>query len=189
MLAYLLLFAYLIFLLIYAFFGASIIIGIVMTKGVPFVSTPRYDLEKICDAADLKPGEKIFDLGCGKANLLTVAANKFHAQGVGYELSLWPCFWGWLRVKLSRADVTLKMQNFLKADLSSADVVFCYLFPEVMDKLEEKFKTELKPGARVISYTFQLPHIQPIKMVMGQERTNWFDRNLRTSGKIYVYQF
>ncbi|MFA5124717.1 MAG: hypothetical protein WC473_02735 [Patescibacteria group bacterium] len=189
MLIYLLLFVYLIFLAACAVFGISILIGLVMTKGVPFVSTPCYDLEKICEVAELKPGEKIFDLGCGKANLLTIAAKKFGAQGTGYELSLWPYFWGWWRIKIIRADVTLKMQDFLKADLSQADVIFCYLFPEVMDKLEEKFKTGLKPGARVVSYTFKLPNIQPAKTVMGQERNNWFDRHLRTSGKIYLYQF
>ncbi|MFA6227764.1 MAG: hypothetical protein WC668_01110 [Patescibacteria group bacterium] len=189
MLIYLLLFAYLIFLAICAVFGISVLVGLVMTKGVPFVSTPRYDLEKICEAAELKPGEKIFDLGCGKANLLTVAAKKFGASGTGYELSLWPYFWGWWRVKILRADVRLKMQDFLRADLSQADVVFCYLFPEVMDKLENKFKKELRPGARVVSYTFKLPNIQPAKTVKGREDKNLFDRCLRTKGIIYVYQF
>ncbi|MFA6594223.1 MAG: hypothetical protein WCT16_03095 [Candidatus Buchananbacteria bacterium] len=189
MLIYFLLAVYIIFLLLCVIFSVSILIGLIMTGGVPFVSTPRYDLEKICEAAELKPGEKIFDLGCGKANLLTVAAKKFGAAGTGYELSLWPYFWGKLRVKLLRADVKLKMQDFLKADLSQADVIFCYLFPEVMDKLENKFQKELRPGARVVSYTFKLPNIQPAKTVLGREKKNWFDRCLRTKGIIYVYQF
>ncbi|MEK7653380.1 MAG: hypothetical protein AAB358_02795 [Patescibacteria group bacterium] len=44
-------------------------------------------------AAEIKPGEKIYDLGCGKASLLIKAAKKYGAISVGYEISLWPYFW------------------------------------------------------------------------------------------------
>ncbi len=160
-----------------------------MTGGVPFISSPFYDLKNICQAAELKPGEVIYDLGCGKANLLVVASKYFKAKGVGYEISLWPYVWGLLRIWWNKADVELHFKNFFKADLSKADVVFCYLFPEIMAKLESKFKTELKPGARVVSYSFKLPNITPKKIINGKEINNFFVKNFRTTGKIYVYQF
>jgi len=170
------------------FFSFSLVIGLIMAKGVPFISSPAYDLENICQAAQLKPGEIIYDLGCGKANLLTLAAKKFQAKGVGYELSLWPYLWGRLRIWLSGTDVKLYLKDFFKADLSNADVVFCYLFPEIMAKLEPKFQNELKKGARVISYAFKLPNIKPTKIIDGKERVSFFLKK-KSSGKIYVYQF
>lgn len=176
------------FSIVVLFFSFSLIIGLVMTRGVPFISSPSYDLENICQAAQLKPGEIIYDLGCGKANLLTLAAQKFQAKGVGYELSLWPYFWGKLRTWLTGVDVKLYLKNFFEADLSNADVIFCYLFPEIMAELELKFQSELKKGARVVSYAFKLPNVKPAKIVDGKERISFFSKN-KSPGKIYVYQF
>lgn len=44
--------------------------------------------------------------------------------------------------------------NFNKQDLSSADVVACYLLPEAQKKLEDKLMRELRPGTRVVTNTF-----------------------------------
>jgi len=162
--------------------GVSLIVGLIMVKGVPFISTPKNELENICRAADLQPGQVVYDLGCGKANLLVVASKQFGAKGVGYELSLWPYLWARVRVWFYKADAEVLMKDFFQADLSRADAVFCYLFPEVMAKLEKKFKSELKSGAKVVSYAFQLSNVTPVKIVSGNS-------NKKSVGQIYVYQF
>jgi hypothetical protein len=46
---------------------------------------------------------------------------------------------------------------FRKADLPEADVVFCYLFSDVMKPLSKKLRSELKTGAVVVSCIFALP--------------------------------
>lgn len=161
---------------------ASVIIGLILTRGVPFISTNKKDFKEILKAVELKPGETIYDLGCGKAHLLIYAAKKFKAKGIGYELTLWPYLWGKIKIRLSKADVEVRMKDFFAADLSQADVVFCYLFPSIMKKLEPKFESELKPGARVVSYSFKLPTRVPDREVV----TN--DDNTEL-GKIYVYQY
>ena len=71
------------------------------------------------------------------------------------------------------------MQNFFKADLSRADIVSCYLFPDVMQDLARKLTHELKPGTTVISFNFNLPGLTP-------------DQVLRPAGSlhsdpIYIY--
>jgi len=130
----------------------------------------------------LKPGEKIYDLGCGKASLLVLAAKEFGAKGIGYELSLWPYLWSRFNIFISRANVEVRMKNFFKADLSDADVVYCYLFPEIMARLEPKFAKELKPTARVVSYGFKLPNTEPVKIVETRSDGKKLDR-------IFVYKF
>lgn len=172
------LFIILILCFIAVIFGVSLLVGLVQTKGVPFVSTPQKYFSQILQAAELQPGEKFFDLGCGRAHLLISAAKKYGITGIGYELSLWPYVLAQINIWWTRAKVKVFCRNFFRADLSSADVVFCYLFPEIMIQLEEKFKRELKPGSRVITYDFKLPHITATKSVAidGRER-------------IFVYRF
>ncbi len=168
--------------------SASIIVGLVQARGVPFVSTDKKDFDRILTAAGLKPGEMIYDLGCGKGTLLIRAAKKFGAKGIGYEISLWPWLWAQFNIWLSRADVKVYLKNFFKADLSRADVVFCYLFPEVMAKLEPKFQKELQPGSRVVSYSFKLPNLPPAEVVESKDQPHLI-KPLATSGKIHVYRF
>jgi hypothetical protein len=183
----------LLFFLVFSFLAlvasSSIAWALIITKGVPFISTPRSDWLKICEAAELKPGQVVYDLGCGKANLLITAAKNFGIKGVGYEIALWPNVWGWLRIWWHRANVEIRMKNFLKADLGNADVVFCYLFPHVMDQLEAKFKKELKPGAKVVSYAFPMSNINPTKVVKSTQKYSFFTKKPIHTSNIYIYQF
>lgn len=179
---YFLIIGYVIFLLAVLSLFISVIVGLVMARGVPFVSTPRRKYRQILSAADLKPAEKIYDLGCGKSALLVLAAKEFGAKGIGYELSLWPYLWSRFNIFISRANVEIRMKNFFKADLSDADVIYCYLFPEVMARLEPKFAKELKPTARVVSYSFKLPNTEPVKIVPTRKDGKQLER-------IFVYRF
>jgi hypothetical protein len=56
--------------------------------------------------------------------------------------------------------VFLKKQKlngeFFKEDLRGADVIFCWLTPKALPKLEYKFKNELKTGTRVIVFSSPL---------------------------------
>lgn len=187
--AYSILLFFLLFSLMALIISFSIIIGLIMAKGVPFISIPRADWLKMCEAAELKPGQIVYDLGCGKANLLTTAAKNFGVKGIGYEISLWPYVWGRMRVWLQKADVEIRMKNFFQADISKADVVFCYLFPQIMDQLEPKFKSELKPGAKVVSYAFTLPDTKPAKVISATLRYSFFNKKPRYTSVINVYQF
>jgi hypothetical protein len=46
-------------------------------------------------------------------------------------------------------------------DLKEADAVFVFLMPRIMPKLREKMERELKPGARVVCYSWPIPGWQP----------------------------
>jgi len=51
------------------------------------VPSPQPVVERMLEAADVKPGETVFDLGCGDGRILITAARDFKAKGVGVELS------------------------------------------------------------------------------------------------------
>lgn len=157
------------------------IAGWLMT-GVPGLPSPEHLYSQILELAELKEGERLYDLGSGNARLLFLGSRNFGATAVGYELSPVASYWSKLKAKLSRQKVTIYREDFFKADLSNADVVFCYLYPEVMAKLEPKFERELRPGSRVISLAFALPNRAPDKTVAtGLEAVH--------QKKILVYRF
>src|SRR3954452_2193666 len=53
----------------------------------PFVGTPQPVVDRMLELAAIKPGEIVYDLGCGDGRILIAAAQKYHARGVGIEIS------------------------------------------------------------------------------------------------------
>ena len=47
--------------------------------GAPFVPTPSKVLQRMIELADIKPGEKVYDLGCGDGRLVIEANRKYQA--------------------------------------------------------------------------------------------------------------
>src|SRR3954454_8972844 len=55
-------------------------------KLAPYYPTPETIVEKMLQLGGLKAGEKMFDLGSGDGRIVTMAAQKFHADAYGVEL-------------------------------------------------------------------------------------------------------
>ncbi|MBI4434708.1 hypothetical protein HY635_02735 [Candidatus Uhrbacteria bacterium] len=121
-------------------------------RGAPWVPTWRRDVERFLKLAQLQPGERFYDLGCGDGRLVRAAADA-GAIATGFECSLLPYFLAKPRVG-RRGSV--RYNDFWGVNLSDADVVYCFLMPKVYPKLKEKLERECKPGTRVILYVWHM---------------------------------
>src|SRR5215469_18097924 len=71
------------------FLGLSLVLGAQdggTGRLAPFYPTPEIVVEKMLVLGELKPGEKMFDLGSGDGRIVIMAAEKFHADATGVEL-------------------------------------------------------------------------------------------------------
>src|SRR6266851_5022093 len=55
-------------------------------KLAPYYPTPLTVVERMLKLGDLKPGEKMFDLGSGDGRIVIMAAQKFGADATGIEM-------------------------------------------------------------------------------------------------------
>ena len=124
----------------------------------PFDPMPVEIVDRMLAVASLQPGELLYDLGAGDGRVVIAAAKHFAVRAVGFEID--PGL-----VKLARENVRkqgveslveIRQQDFLSADLSPASVVTLYLSHDGNLAVRPKLMTELKPGARVVSYTFAM---------------------------------
>jgi len=148
----------------------------------PYVPSPQAVVERMLEAANLKPGETVYDLGCGDGRILITAAEKFRAKGKGVELSAKLVAEAQERVRQRGLQNWIRIQqgDLLEADLSGADVVTVYLLTSSNARLQPKFEHSLKPGARVVSHEFAFRGWTParIEKVAVAHRTH----------TIYVYE-
>ncbi|MFO7965273.1 MAG: class I SAM-dependent methyltransferase [Desulfobacterales bacterium] len=138
---------------------ASAACALPKTGGALYVST---SLERIHAAIAALPAgiTTAVDLGCGDGRVLRTFSRTCGAACIGYEINLLAYFKARLLCRKFRR-ISIRRQNFWQADLSSADVVFCYLFPDVTAKLADKLKSELPSGAAIVSFNFPLPGLSP----------------------------
>src|SRR5579884_2567775 len=52
----------------------------------PYVVAPEHAVDKMLAMANLKPGETLYDLGCGDGRILIDAAEKYNVKAVGIEI-------------------------------------------------------------------------------------------------------
>lgn len=138
--------------------------------GSPFVPSSDERLDKMIKLANVKPGEKVADLGSGDGKIVIALAQK-GAVAYGYEVNpylAWKSRWKIKRLGLEK-NAKIIMKDFWKEDFSSFDLITLYCLPYVMKGLEKKLKTELKPGARIVSNHFTFPNWKP-KIVEGETK-------------------
>ena len=156
----------------------SIALVLPITQGALYVSTSRTKISAFINAVPMKAGQTLVDLGCGDGRVLREVQKRYGVRTIGYEIN--PLAYLIARLfSIGRSKIKIKHQNFWEADLSGVDVVFCYLYPDVMKKLAAKFKSGLKPGAIVVSSNFPLPEHIPDKILRPQGRLD--------NDPIYVY--
>ncbi len=128
------------------------------TQGALYVSTSRKRIAAALASVSMKAGDRLVDLGCGDGRVLRMARKRVALHAVGYELN--PLAYIKARILCAgRGGIAVHHRNFWNIDLSSADIVCCYLFPDVMPRLSAKLCRELKPGTWIISFNFPLPGI------------------------------
>jgi tRNA G37 N-methylase Trm5 len=124
-------------------------------RDVIYVPTPVEVVEKMFELADIRPGEVVYDLGCGDGRIPVMASKKFGVRSWGFDIDP-------VRVKESLDNVaknkvghlvTIKHQDIFELDLSKADVITLYLLPALNVKLMPQLD-KLKPGCRIVTHDF-----------------------------------
>jgi SAM-dependent methyltransferase len=137
-------------------------------RDVPYVPTPQNVVNEMLTLANVTKNDVVYDLGCGDGRLVITAVNKFGAiRGFGVDIDP-------QRIAESNANakaagvtdrVAFAVQDLFQTDLKDATVVTLYLLPEVNMRLRPKLLSELRPGTRVVSHSFDMGDWKPQKTV------------------------
>src|SRR5258706_4673194 len=131
--------------------------------GLPSVPTRQERIRKALKLANLQSDEILYDLGAGDGRVLLIAAREFNANAIGIEIGPIQCALIWLRTVASGFGnkIQIKWGNFLKADLSAADVVFVYATSKEVSRLASYLEKQMKPGSRLVSISADFPEWEP----------------------------
>jgi predicted RNA methylase len=133
-------------------------------KLAPYYPTPESVVERMLKLGNLKPGEKMFDLGSGDGRLVVMAAEKFGADATGVELDEDLYKQSSDRIKQrGLKNARIIRGDILKQDYSGADLITVYLLPSSNDKVRPLLEKQLKKGTRVVAHDFTVGGWTPVK--------------------------
>jgi len=147
--------------------------GIPFFTGAPFAPSAKKGVKKMIELAGAKEGDVAVDLGSGDGRIV-IALARAGAEAHGYEINRFLAWYSMTKIRMTGLDQKAFIHggNFFKEDLSKYNVVIIFGIFNIMEKLGEKLKKELKPNAIIICNNFSLPNWEPIKK----------------EGKFYVYK-
>jgi SAM-dependent methyltransferase len=124
--------------------------------GAIFLPTPPEVVDKMLSFAEVGEGDILYDLGSGDGRIVIGAADR-GARGVGVEADAIRVLWSRLRSRRSKAQDRIRFiwGDFFKNSVAEATIVTVYQGESINNRLREKFERELRPGSRVVSFSFK----------------------------------
>jgi len=125
----------------------------------PFVGSDPENVARMVRLAAPASGETVIDLGSGDGRIVFAALQgRPGVRGIGVDIN------AGLVAKAGAAAVAQNLadraqflhQNVFDADLGKVDVIFMWLFPELMRLLRPKILREARPGTRVVTATWDM---------------------------------
>ena len=125
---------------------------------VRYAPTSAPVVRSMLQLAGVGPGDVVYDLGSGDGRIVIAAARDFGARGVGIEIDARLVAEARSNARASGVEdkVEFLLGDMYEADLTPATVVTLFLHPEPNLKLRPKLRAALRPGARVVSYMWDM---------------------------------
>jgi SAM-dependent methyltransferase len=131
-------------------------------KDVVWVPTPPAVVELMLDMAKVTPQDFVIDLGSGDGRIVLAAARR-GARGMGVDLNK-------DLVQLSNEEAErlglsarahFRVQDMFQTDLGPASVLTTYLLPHLNVRVRPQLLRQMRPGSRVVAYSFHMGEWQP----------------------------
>jgi SAM-dependent methyltransferase len=127
------------------------------------------------EAARIKKGDVVYDLGCGDGRIIVAAARRYGVRGYGFDIDPNRVAEALDNVKKNQVEhlVTIEQKDLFDVDLTPASVVTLYLLPQLNVRLIPQLE-KLKPGSRIVSHDFDIEGVEPVKHldVVAEDRNH-----------------
>jgi hypothetical protein len=152
------------FAILLLFVITSAFLGFLLTR-VPFVPTYASDVEFFVKKLGLSAKDTFYDLGSGDGKVVFLVEKYSGAKVKGFELTWWTHWLAKIKKIIRKSNAQFVNRNFFKQPWAEATVIYGYLYPPLMGRVEEKFLAECKPGSIAVIRDFPLPNLKPQEII------------------------
>lgn len=169
----------------------------------PFIPSRPWVVEQIIRELEFEKRKPIMiAFSSGRSGFFNTLQKKFpDAVLIGIESDFFPYIVAKVQKVLRRTKIKVKYQPIHRVNIKEADLIYCHLEPDELRELSSKFKFECKPGTLVISTGFNIPYLDPLKIVPLEDRSGKYDffsknqnlfqskyKKFKKEKKAYIYE-
>lgn len=130
--------------------------------GAPYAPTRLKAVRRAFELLQVGPDDTIIDLGAGDGGILATALKR-HAAAIGWELS--PIMYV-IALMRTRGRAKLRFGNFYNQTFPEATIIFAFLMPHNMAKVEAAIRRGAGPKLQyVLAYAFPFKNLTPMSVV------------------------
>lgn len=146
-------------------------------QDVAYATTPQVVVDAMLDLAQVASDDVVYDLGCGDGRIVIAAAAGRGARGVGIDSD---------PERIAEAEalarregvadrVTFILGDLFESNFHDATVVMLYLQPRPNLRLRPRLLSELRPGTRIVSHSYDMGDWMPdeVRRVAGRRIYLW----------------
>ena len=148
--------------------------------GIPHVATFLSDIRVMRTGLDKKrlKGRRLLDIGSGSGRMVRFFEREYGMECTGYEVDLGNHLYAKLLGLVFGSRSHLVKGDFYRLPLVGYDVLYMYLFPEVVVRMEERIWSECPPGTLIIANAFKLRKHTPKEIL----------KNAKGEEEVYIYE-
>lgn len=145
---------------------------------VPFVRLSPSTIQEIFTNLNLKPGSVVYDLGCGDGRVLVEAATvQPNSTYIGIEKALVPYMLAKYKTR-HHSQITIRRADITKTSFQNATLVFVYLMPDLIAKIQSQLKNVTTQHQHVVAVEFAVESLAPLKKHLlknpSQHASHWY---------------
>ena len=178
--------------LYYILYGAPVLIGgyflvififdILLRGFVPFITSRPWVVEQIMEELSIpQKNPNMIALSSGRSGVFRTLEKKYPGgEMTGVETDLFPYLVSKIQAALRRTRIKVIKSEIHRVDVRQADLIYSHLYPDKLPGLGAKLKFECRPGTQIISTGFNIPHLEPKKVVDLPDRKgrlDWLSKN------------
>lgn len=137
-----------------------------LRTGVPIVISPKayidFVIKYLKDDNLINSQSVVYELGSGWGGFSLAVAKLGPKKILAYELSPVHILYSKIKAKILSSPVEFRRDDFFKADLSQADIIYTFLMPKVVERLWQKMKAECRPGTLMILLGHDIFGVEPV---------------------------
>jgi precorrin-6B methylase 2 len=113
---------------------------------------------------------RIIDIGSGLGDMsMYIAKLRPDCSVEGVEIAPLPWLISVVRAKLMRSKVDFRIGDYRLLNFANYDLIFAYLSPAAMSELWKKAQAQMRPGAILVSYEFEIEGVEPTNTMQHSE--------------------
>ena len=189
--------------IVFVYLITSFVFDLLLRGFVPFITSRPWVVEQMLSEINIpQPNPRLLAFSTGRSGVFHALEKKYpQATLIGVEFGFFPYLVSKFQTLIRRTHIKIVKQSIHHVDIKGADFIYCHLEPDDLRFLSAKFKFDCKIGTQIVSTGFNIPYLNPKKIIDLPDRKgriDWLSKNqkllqskqkkFQKENKAYLYE-